>query len=291
MCLIVDKPSDAAWDIAVLTNALEDNPDGWGIMYHPGSGRKVRVQRGLDPSRFWDSLRSVPSNAHVTLHFRWATHGTVGLHNTHPFGYGSGHLVHNGVLNVTIRDKRRSDTAHFASNMKRVLRERPHLFGTPEFVTALEKAVGPYNKLVFLSNRGERMFVNEGGGTRADGVWYSNLNSHHIGRRWAPPTVRNATDHIGDDVGDDPLDTWYRTSSGVWVDLSRPRTWGEKLDPWTLDATDLDTLGIDYPEALWSDEFWPERYFGGAPDEWDEPTEDLDRPLVYPRVSFAHRIR
>jgi hypothetical protein len=182
MCLIIDRPAYATIDTKLLHNGLCNNPDGWGIM--AGMGEDLLIKRGVEPDSFWDAYKDFDGTA-CTIHFRWATHGSKALKNTHPFTICDGRyaVMHNGMIDqVECDDPNRSDTFHFARRLLQpVLRKNPEMFGTKALTERIEKYVGTYNKLVILRNDGEKMFIDKRQGLKYDQLWLSNAESLPLG--------------------------------------------------------------------------------------------------------------
>ena len=128
MCLIVFKPKGVKWDFDALENGFWENPDGAGIMYQTKGG--VRIEKGFtDPEVLIQLLEESPQlvNVNVVVHFRYATHGTVGVANCHPFpvarevGEEYSTLVdigiaHNGIIPGMRADTEKSDTVQYIEN-------------------------------------------------------------------------------------------------------------------------------------------------------------------------------
>jgi hypothetical protein len=94
MCLIVRGRVSDLLNLD-LARAQSCNSDGWGIH----TSRKVRYSFDIKDYAIEDTLCRISQNAVATIHFRFATHGTVDRDNCHPFDLGGGDwLMHNGVL-------------------------------------------------------------------------------------------------------------------------------------------------------------------------------------------------
>lgn len=79
-----------------LRRAFAQNPDGCGF------ASKTMSYHSMDFEDFYQHLVKVPKSEACIIHFRWATHGSVKLENTHPF-YDSEtgvYFAHNGVLDL-----------------------------------------------------------------------------------------------------------------------------------------------------------------------------------------------
>jgi predicted glutamine amidotransferase len=190
MCLIIDRPPGKPIPDWLLTTGLSDNPDGWGIMF--ARKGELEVYRGMDPDDFFAVYDDVDEDAHLTVHFRWATHGTLDTRNCHPFTACDGEyaVMHNGVINTPIQDKTRSDTWHFVNGpLARTLEKVPRLFDHDKLRAVIERRVGVSNKLVVLRRDGARMFVNKSAGVEYRGLWMSNSSA-----LWLENTARARRD-------------------------------------------------------------------------------------------------
>lgn len=178
MCLIIHRPAGSApIPEEFLVNGLLNNPDGWGIV--ETHRRKIRTTKGIDPLGFWDAYQAIPESRAACIHFRFGTHGPNNVENCHPFPVAGGQyqLVHNGIINVPIVDKLRSDTYHFAENvLTPILAAAPDRFATDELHDELSAVIGG-SKLVIIRADGKTMFVNRHHGVEVDGLWLSNGHS------------------------------------------------------------------------------------------------------------------
>src|SRR5215467_2080791 len=119
MCLIVASESGVIPNETTLTYAYSVNPHAWGLMFHDGNG--IQVSKGYRTVAMLKAVERANGYPYV-LHFRYATHGTKGLDNAHPFKVRTGlYVAHNGVIPVKITDKAKSDTYHFARELERIL--------------------------------------------------------------------------------------------------------------------------------------------------------------------------
>lgn len=160
MCMIIVSkcgiipPDSQIYELAIM------NPHGWGIAYLR-NGRTV-ISRGMDADRLVKVIRRVAGNPYV-VHMRYATHGDVDLENTHPFSIGNGWwLFHNGIIDISITDPRRSDTYHFADLLRRARIVDPDL---------IERLAGPHNRIALWGPKGQIHLL--GPWHRRGPVWYS----------------------------------------------------------------------------------------------------------------------
>ena len=83
MCVIIVKPKNVEIKYPDLWAAWSYNPDGAGLAYYDRG--KIIVQKGfMEIDDFWNVLKKL-KNKKVVLHLRYATHGKVNKHQTHPF--------------------------------------------------------------------------------------------------------------------------------------------------------------------------------------------------------------
>jgi hypothetical protein len=179
MCLIAyQTPGSLPLAESVFRNGWEHNPHGAGYMF-VRSGELVirkpfRKLRELHKAYLADHAECGASSPFV-LHFRYATHGSRTEENTHPHSLANGSvgMVHNGILDFEPPlDSDISDTMWFC---KTVLAFRhPQDYVNETFRDILAAMIGPFNKLVFLDNRGVVSIVNESAGLWDGGTWYSN---------------------------------------------------------------------------------------------------------------------
>lgn len=133
MCLIATFTSAEQMLPAVqLDNVQTNNPDGMGVAYIKGG--RVRVHRHMTQL---PEVRTFPA----AIHWRYGTSGHKNKKNCHPFwvlneDWGDPYdlvIMHNGVLPYRDPKKEMSDTACFASMLRRVLKRFPEAFATVRF--------------------------------------------------------------------------------------------------------------------------------------------------------------
>ena len=118
MCIIIVKPKGKSVPENILRVAAQRNPDLCGVAIL--DGEQFHVQRGLTIEELL--AVDVPVDTSAVYHFRFATHGRVNIHNSHPFPlfdetltdspkfYTDAALVHNGIIKGTGANKQFSDT-------------------------------------------------------------------------------------------------------------------------------------------------------------------------------------
>lgn len=224
MCLIIHRPESVSTPPEWTENALETNPDGWGIM--AASKGKIIVRRGLKSSKFSRALKSF-GQQEVFIHFRYATHGVKDVANTHPFLIvnDSFAIMHNGVLSVECPDASKSDTWHFANdNLAPILRDAPQAINDPAWINAAGTAIGENNKIVIMRADGDFTIINRQQGFDFGKCWLSNTYSID------PPARRS-------------LGAWSR-----WDDTELEASDLEELSE--LSETDLVDFCAAYPEDV-----------------------------------------
>lgn len=178
-----------------LWNGAYQNPDGhgWAIV----AGDKILTGHAMDPDAAIESFvkaRTAHPESYALFHSRWATHGTVGETNCHPFKVGRDPrtvLAHNGVLDSAfqpVKGDERSDTAILADWF-------PHMHAINRLDSRRARRrfrhmLGSYNKIAILTvdpqYRKNGYLINEEAGQYHEGIWYSN----GYWRPYTPPSVK-----------------------------------------------------------------------------------------------------
>lgn len=182
MCLLMVSMGQVP-DYKHISNANNNNPDGFGFAIHTGDGiitsRGMNAQKTVD--RFYDTLDKVGSDFVAIYHARITTHGDSVVENAHPFRVGGRSdliLAHNGMLPIHPRKgDNRSDTRIFAEdvmlNMGIEMLDDKHSFARLE-----DWAAG--SKIAILSTapelRDQVYIVNEHLGTWDQNIWWSNTS-------------------------------------------------------------------------------------------------------------------
>lgn len=130
-----------------IRTAWANNPDGAGFVYF-ADGAPV-VYRTLHLHKFEAAYAQHAARGFgMAVHFRYATHGTTGVENVHPFRVNRHDwLLHNGVLPVQT-DGKRSDTRTFAEDWLTQLPAR--WYQSPE-LTALVSEFATGSKLIIAT--------------------------------------------------------------------------------------------------------------------------------------------
>ena len=177
MCLIIASPSGTLPDKSLLSNAISDNPHGWGLVV--ANNGKLGVAKGFkkaDLDYELDALRENP--VPYVIHYRWATHGEKNLDNCHPFKVRKDlYMAHNGVIQIHRENSKMSDTWHFVQWLKNN-NIKPEELYSEYILKEIGDVIGRYNKLAFLDKDGVLSIVNESSGLwHKPDIWLSNGNS------------------------------------------------------------------------------------------------------------------
>ena len=174
MCLaILNKKGSAKIPYAHFKQAWKGNKDGGGISYY--TNKKTKVEKTMDGCKAFYAMYSdaySKSDGDILIHFRYATHGTISVENTHPFKVSSNTtFIHNGMLpHNELKHVKHSDTYM----LNEILKTLPGGFiREQKSRDVIEKYIGGGNKLVFL-HHGVGYILNEKAGHWKNGSWYSN---------------------------------------------------------------------------------------------------------------------
>jgi predicted glutamine amidotransferase len=177
VCIIVYKPAKEIFDIDLLRNCFNHNPDGAGLMWTLGRGVQVRkgIWNFMDLTRI---LKEVPENSECLLHCRIKTHGPINKRNCHPHQVTDNTwMVHNGILKLPWKSPKYSDSAIYAM-MVGIRIEKKQLDLLEDFDVIEKETVG--SKLAFMTYSGEVHLTTPNLWNNKDGCLYSNLS--HIDR-------------------------------------------------------------------------------------------------------------
>lgn len=177
MCLIIARQRDAEPIPAeYIARAIDRNPDGFGVAGKSDKG-KMYLNKDVEMADCERLIRLYEDqNFEFIAHFRLATHGRNDEINTHPFRMsGVNFLAHNGILDVPILDKAKSDTWHFVSN---IIRDNVAM-KADNLIRYLDKRKPLLNnsKFAFLGESLPLTVYNEHLGFSENGCWYSNYSS------------------------------------------------------------------------------------------------------------------
>lgn len=183
MCVICRKAKGVKLPPASVIQAMWDhNPDGAGLMWR--EGRKVAYAKGfMEREQFLKMIednRSELDDTECAIHFRITTHGGTNQMNCHPFPLDKGTnphalkgrckrvMMHNGVMPITPRADKFSDTAEYAMRAK-------ESGDVVKYIKSTQEWVAQSNRLcVFLP--GETLLIGDWKKREDDECDYSNLN-------------------------------------------------------------------------------------------------------------------
>lgn len=191
MCLLTVFPMPDLLDgkmIERLENGANANPhgSGWAVV----TGRRIITGKSLNDDEAIESFAEAYDQATgpALFHSRWATHGSRGLSNVHPFPVrkmAHTYLAHNGIMpneSCPAKTDKRSDTRVFADD---ILPIRYGHLDSPATRAALSHWLSG-NKIAILTtnprfSRNVYLF-GQRAGEWVDGVWFS--NNDHEGYDW-----------------------------------------------------------------------------------------------------------
>ena len=171
MCVIIYKPENQPLpDIETLAACYHRNRNGMGFCTSNGI-----IRHTMSFSRFCSELGKVDESEAVIMHFRWATHGSIGLKNCHPF-HDKRHGVffaHNGILDIeATRDRTDSETWFRDSFLPMLDRYGWDSKTLWDWVNVERGA----SRFIFIrGNEVKRL----GNWHKVSCCWYSNLNWHY----------------------------------------------------------------------------------------------------------------
>lgn len=190
MCVAVYKPAATTLTKADIIDMYCQNPDGLGVMWCDNDGLQVYRALPRSEEEAWQMYHALPLNERdAVLHFRWATHGSVRVENTHPFQVIDGlYMVHNGVLSVAslhldCGGDRTDSEAYIDAYLRPLLRRAADplsmVTDTP-FRSLIGSHIGT-NKFVFMDSKGRVSIVNKHLGAtirrgKTGDFWASNTN-------------------------------------------------------------------------------------------------------------------
>ena len=155
MCIIIDNRKAKVIDDRILINAIEDNPDGFGL--YDCETRKVK--RTLDNSQALAWLESLQGKPYI-FHARRATIGEICKRNCHPiYVHNIGWLFQNGTIKGWCDDSV-SDTRRIAKTLQWIREDKIESF-LSQFAS----------RFLLVKKDGE--VIRTGKWHKRDGVWYS----------------------------------------------------------------------------------------------------------------------
>lgn len=175
MCIMLTKPAGIMLNRDAVYNGWSGNRHGSGFAV--ADNGKIEIFRDPDIgfAAFWSLLES-KQHLPMLVHFRWATHGSKTVDNTHPFMLSNGRyaMAHNGIIDITCGTDE-SDTRSFIRNhIDPYLHRLPDAIEQPLWVDHTKLCIGTWNKLAFIRDDGEFFYVNKESGVEDHGCWWSN---------------------------------------------------------------------------------------------------------------------
>ena len=141
------------------------NPHGMGF------ASKSLSYKGMNFERFYNRLQFVPKDENIIIHFRFATHGSICVHNCHPFKKGSLWFAHNGILDIEPREDMTDSETAFQDILYPVAKD--YGIYSEELYDAVDEIIGG-SRFAFLDKEGN--IVTFGDFKKYHGYMCSNLN-------------------------------------------------------------------------------------------------------------------
>lgn len=173
MCIILYAPAGKTIKKQFIKNAIENNPDGAGIMFYDKNG-KVNTKKGFfNFDDLYNFYKKIKNNNPIAIHCRIATSGAVSEKTCHPFEISKdfetmkqagsvceiGAFMHNGIINWCTPEKGMkaevSDTMVFN---KTVLYDAVSILENASMQNLLNNLGS--RLLLFLNNQDVKMFGN-----------------------------------------------------------------------------------------------------------------------------------
>lgn len=191
MCLAIYAPVGVRIARERLSNGWNNNPDGGGYAFINDDG-EVTARHFLEWPDFiagYERDSRANTKSPFIIHQRFATHGTKDETNVHPFSMDDNTVViHNGILDVNMKQDKRSDTRTFVEDY---LAKLPMgWMDDPDLAHMVEEFIGYGNKLVILTSdpyaRQDVYIFNEKRGHWDRGAWWSNdgYKPRHLSTKW-----------------------------------------------------------------------------------------------------------
>lgn len=177
MCiLIANNPSKAKLTKDMLSNCLESNPDGFGIMTSKNGVIYQDKVITYDLDTIFALYKSFLdfSDQTIFLHFRIGTSGKIDYTNCHPHRITDNlYAMHNGILDIS-GNKTKSDTAILCELLGKDKDIENTIFDKTSLSHALISTVSVGSKLTFLRSDNRVLWVNKKLGHEYKGSWFSN---------------------------------------------------------------------------------------------------------------------
>ena len=174
MCLLLFKPADKIVPDKHLVVADRNNPHGCGIAVAMGDRIIIEKAPSWGAEEIIKLLNKYEGHP-VIVHFRYATHGSKNVENTHPFRLNDDWVAaHNGVIsNVKTLDDESDTRAFLRLNVIPMLENKWKLTDA-DVLKLLAQEMGTSNKMTFMDKEGNIAIANESQGHWKEGIWYSN---------------------------------------------------------------------------------------------------------------------
>lgn len=200
MCIIaISKKNIPMPSLNTVRNMWYSNPDGAGIMYTKDG--VVNIHKGFmhlgDLEDRLDLLNKEidTTKEAVVLHFRIGTAGGNTAANTHPFPITDNiqmlqklkhkklklGVAHNGIIDVTPRQKDISDTMEYiAGQLAPLYRAVPDFYKNKDLMLMVKNAIT--SKMAFLTGSGSVYTIGEFNTDKESGMVYSNYSWQGVSR-------------------------------------------------------------------------------------------------------------
>lgn len=155
------------------------NPHGMGFAC------KSVQYKGMNFETFYKKLQTTPRDENLIIHFRFATHGSIGVKNCHPFKKGNVWFAHNGVLSVKPQNDMTDSETAFRNIFYPIIKK--YGITSDELSESVDNIIG-YSKFAFLDKDGNVTLF--GNFQEYKGMLCSNLNwvhrtsTQHYSRAW-----------------------------------------------------------------------------------------------------------
>lgn len=191
MCIIAIKPTNVdMMSDDIIETMFFNNPDGAGFMFNYNGS--VEIHKGYMTCKdLLQALKRIDKRVNlkdktVILHFRIGTHGGNVASNTHPFPISANlaalqkttafvplAVAHNGIIPITTRDKKISDTMEFILTVLAPLRKiKRDFYKNPDAHELIYNIA--FSKFAFLDSDGNYSTIGEF--NTVDNILYSNYS-------------------------------------------------------------------------------------------------------------------
>lgn len=301
MCIAIWKPKGVTIPKNRFENCFDHNPHGIGFAV--AIGGTVSIVKGFfDIDSFWEAFNGFQKYPAI-VHFRLATHGAINEDNCHPFKVTDDlAMIHNGIITEFALDHStatkgkvsKSDTWLFTESICTPFAEEdPNFLEDIEVRKMIEDFIGKYNKLVFLSDKGEATILNEGSGEWYKGAWYS--NDGYKARRWENwvPSRSIYTRTYDNTPSDSRYE--YDTETQSYIRVEGAFDWSDTTDMDWCDACGdafADEELIHIGEGNWvCDECWYDFKTGKWDEDEDEPVSEESEDILASEEAVVEYIR